>query len=346
MFKSVLRWLNAAYTIVFYLVVTALTLALLLVCGLSCFGAAHLYCELSCHLIVLYLLAAFFVLLVVGLDAAIFRRMSLIARIDIGCLFLILFYCGYKMAPLWMREDKAPQRANLTLLHFNLHGDKNKDYQSFFEQIADANPDIVMVSESSKEWSRVLAKKLEAQYPYFDKSGFKSEFGFYSKYPIKLYNLKEIEFVHRKRLFAQVVHPELGPITILLVHPVTPIFNFAARNEELALYPKELKEFDTPRILVGDMNCTLWSPYYERMVKEGELKDCERGFGFAPTWPGVTVKPFITIDHFLVSKDLAVKDRRVLGYAGSDHLPVLVKLGLAEPLTASTAPTTYLTHQR
>jgi hypothetical protein len=47
-----------------------------------------------------------------------------------------------------------------------------------------------MVSESSKEWSRVLAKKLETSYPYFDKSGFKSEFGFYSKYPIKLYNLK------------------------------------------------------------------------------------------------------------------------------------------------------------
>jgi endonuclease/exonuclease/phosphatase family metal-dependent hydrolase len=41
----------------------------------------------------------------------------------------------------------------------------------------------------------------------------------------------------------------------------------------------------------------------------------------------VTVKPFITIDHFLVSKDLAVKDRRVLGYAGSDHLPVLVSVG-------------------
>lgn len=327
MFKSVLRWLKSAYTIVFYLVVTALTLALSLTCGLSCFGAAHLYCELSCHLIVLYLLAALFVLLVISMDAAIFRRLILVARINAGCLLLILFYCGYKMAPLLIREDKAPQRANLTLLHLNLHGDKNREYLLFFKQVADANPDIVMVSESSIEWSKQLAKNLEAQYPYFDKSGFKSEFGLYSKYPIKLYSLKQIEFVHRKRLFVQVEHPDLGLVTILLVHPVTPIFNFAARNEELTLYPRELKQFVTPRILVGDMNCTLWSPYYEQMVKEGDFKDCERGFGFAPTWPGVTVKPFLTIDHFLISKDLAVKDRRVLPFAGSDHLPVLVSLG-------------------
>lgn len=339
--KTILKWLRAFYTTVLYLITSLMAIALLVASAMSCFATTGRLCELSCHLMTLYLGAAVVGLFLIGLDSLIMRRRLLVAKLGAVSMMMVLVYCSCRVIPLWLRDDKAPSSVQMTLLHLNLAGERNKDYKTFLGQIAKENPDIVLVSESTPVWADALSENLKSKYPYFDK-GFKSELAIYSKYPIVLSEIKEIVFIERKRLLTKVVHPVLGPVTILLVHPVIPLWDesLAARNEELELYPKDLKGFDTPHILVGDLNCTRWSPYFDKLLKEGELKNSENGFGYNPTWPDVAIKPVLTIDHVLVSKELSIKERRNLANAGSDHLPVLVKLGLVEPLTASVAPIT------
>ncbi len=351
MTKTIGRWLKAFYTTVLYLITSVMAIALVVAVAMSCFATTGRLCELSCHLMTLYLVAALAGLLLIAMDSLILKRRLLVAKLGAVSILLVLVYCSYRVIPLWLRDDKAPSSVQMTLLHLNLAGERNKDYKTFFGQVTKENPDIVVVNESTPVWAKALAENLKARYPYFDK-GFKSELAIYSKYPIVLSEIRQIDFIDRKRLLTKIVHPVLGEVTILLVHPVIPLYDLslAARNEELELYPRDLKEFDTPHILVGDLNCTRWSPYFDKLLREGALKNSENGFGYKPTWPDVAIKPVLTIDHVLVSKELSVKERRNLPNAGSDHLPVLVRLGLAEPLTASaapgTAPTTYLTHQR
>lgn len=341
MSKTIRKWLRAFYTTVLYLITSLMAIGLVIAATMSCFATTGRFCELSCHMMTLYLVAALAGLMLIALDSLIFKRRLLVAKLGAVSMLVVLCYCSYRVIPLWMREDKAPSSVQLTVLHLNLAGERNKDYQTFFRQVAKENPDVVVVSESTPVWAKVLSDNLKAKYPYFDK-GFKSELAFYSKYPIVLSEIRKIVFIERKRLITKIVHPVLGEVTILLVHPVIPLYDesLAARNEELELYPQDLKEFDTPHILVGDLNCTRWSPYFDKLLKEGDLKNSENGFGYKPTWPDVAIKPVIAIDHVLVSKELSVKERRILANAGSDHLPVLVKLGMVEPQTASaTCPT-------
>jgi len=141
------------------------------------------------------------------------------------------------------------------------------------------------------------------------------------------------------RLLCQLDVKGHKPVGLMLVHPTVPIVpksRFDARNKELTeLYPAEIKTLGDEQILLGDLNCTPWSPYFDKLLAKGHLKDSERGFGFTPSWPTkmflfVPLRPFLPIDHVLVSQGIVVKERRLLGEVGSDHLPVLVRLKLTE----------------
>jgi endonuclease/exonuclease/phosphatase (EEP) superfamily protein YafD len=84
----------------------------------------------------------------------------------------------------------------------------------------------------------------------------------------------------------------------------------------------------TPKILVGDLNTSLWSPYYAHLIRQTGLDNARRGFGLLPTWPAYMPWPFlmIPIDHCLVSPDIGVIKMRTGRNIGSDHLPIVVDM--------------------
>jgi endonuclease/exonuclease/phosphatase (EEP) superfamily protein YafD len=79
-------------------------------------------------------------------------------------------------------------------------------------------------------------------------------------------------------------------------------------------------------VVAGDLNMSPWSPFFRRFMKKSGLKDSEDSFGFQPTWPTYQPILYLPLDHVLVSRDIAIVDRRIGAKVGSDHLPVVVDL--------------------
>lgn len=73
-----------------------------------------------------------------------------------------------------------------------------------------------------------------------------------------------------------------------------------------------------PAVLTGDMN--LWGPPVNSYLRGWRRAVTAR------TWPAY--RPHSQLDHVLVTSGVSVLDTRVGPFAGSDHLPVAVRLGL------------------
>jgi endonuclease/exonuclease/phosphatase (EEP) superfamily protein YafD len=84
-------------------------------------------------------------------------------------------------------------------------------------------------------------------------------------------------------------------VSLVAAHPPPPIKSalFKARNQQLEAIGKYIKSLSTPVIVTGDLNITMWSPYYKRLMSQAGLKNARQGFGLVPTWPLKRIIPLI-----------------------------------------------------
>jgi endonuclease/exonuclease/phosphatase (EEP) superfamily protein YafD len=86
------------------------------------------------------------------------------------------------------------------------------------------------------------------------------------------------------------------------------------------------------RLVLGDCNATRWCASFAAMQAAAGLQDTSDGMGWQGTWPALLPGWFrVPIDQVLVSAGIGVRDRRLGGDIGSDHLPVCVDLDLPPP---------------
>ncbi|NEO61878.1 MAG: hypothetical protein F6J98_16150 [Moorea sp. SIO4G2] len=102
------------------------------------------------------------------------------------------------------------------------------------------------------------------------------------------------------------------------------------RNQDLE---KEIgdyiRQIQKPVVLIGDLNVTMWSPYYKSLIESSGLHDARAGFGILPTLSQFSpANPWLAIpvDHCLVSRDVKVIKMRTGPDLGSDHLPVITDI--------------------
>ena len=93
-----------------------------------------------------------------------------------------------------------------------------------------------------------------------------------------------------------------------------------------AALAKEIRTGDGPRtILAGDLNCTPWSYWFRRLLRESQLSNSAHGRGLNITWTPLRIAVCgLPIDHVLVGSEIRVSRRFVGPYLGSDHRPVVV----------------------
>lgn len=299
------------------LIIFALTL-------LSFFGR-YPFLELTTHFRFQYLwLAIIFVVLLCVFRSWSFVTLSVLTIVINGFYVLPYFYSANPVS------QNAPNKSLKVMLANVEH--KNKNYERLLESVKSANPDIVVLQEITETWWENV-KVLENDYQYFKtvprQGG--SGMAIFSRYQLENSEVLQLDESTHLALLNK-INVDGTLLTLLAIHPPTPIRNdkFINRNRQFFESAKILKESSNPKILIGDMNITMWSPYFVDLVNDSGLKDVRKGRGLYPSWISFFPTPFrIPIDHCLVSEDIEIENVSLGDSTGSDHFPLVVSMQLS-----------------
>ncbi|MGH9768291.1 MAG: endonuclease/exonuclease/phosphatase family protein [Blastocatellia bacterium] len=286
-------------------------------------GRSHRYAELTSHFRVQYLLAS------------------------AACLALCLFYEEWgwasgaalgvalnlvAVAPWYAGGNKRAsngRRVKLMLANVNSANTRCEDFIAFAQGHA---PDVLVVQEVNDAWYGAL-ESLQRHYPFSEahpRDG-GSGMALYSRFRFERSTIVLPEGDARPCILVKMDIDGVS-LSLLSLHPRTPTRNghFELRNGMFTDAADVLRNLPAPKICIGDLNITPWSPYYRSFVEQTKLINVRKGFGLLPSWPTFLFFKWLMIplDHCLVSDDIRVADVRTGESNGSDHLPLIVELEL------------------
>jgi endonuclease/exonuclease/phosphatase (EEP) superfamily protein YafD len=223
-------------------------------------------------------------------------------------------------------------QGQLTVLSVNVLY-SNMDPERLLSQIEEAGPDILLLVEINPAMLRKTLAGLP-QYKYVIEAGPPAE--------------RTVLLTRQKPDFAEVLPLTSAPgseiihvkscggagasrcIHALGLHAVWPVSpdNLTQRNAEL-LAAAELaaRLGDEPVVMMGDLNCTPWSPWFDRMLTVGGLRRAaSAGQLLTGTWGLPLPLIGLPIDHIVHTAQISAASYKVGGYIGSDHFPVIAQL--------------------
>jgi endonuclease/exonuclease/phosphatase (EEP) superfamily protein YafD len=286
-------------------------------------GGVHWLLELTSHFKVQYLAVASgcFVISLLLRDL----RGSLL-----GLLCVILN--GAAILPWYIGRPEAvlgTQASHLRILLSNVHT-RNRRSADLVQLVRLEKPDILVLQEVNDRWMQEM-KPLDALFPHSKEIPRSDNFGIAVLSRLPLVQASELTLGNGDvpSILAE-VSLDGQTVSILATHPLPPGSHETSeqRNSQLAAIGAATRQYSTPVILIGDLNVTMWSPYYSRLIQESGLVNARKGFGVVPTWPAQVPILKIPIDHCLVSADIRVADIRTASAFGSDHLPLVVDLAI------------------
>lgn len=207
---------------------------------------------------------------------------------------------------------------------------QNTDFHKVIDYINQVNPDILALQEINDQWMAVLAPTLE-QYPFAKYVTRQDNFGIglFSK---RVLNKADIYYFGGVGVPSVVADFKLAkkPVSLIVTHPIPPVSpsHARSRNDQLDSISAQRERFQNQLVVLGDLNMSSWSYYFQKFLKENGLKDSRVGFGLQLSWPTFMPLLWTTIDHCLVTKDMVVLERQLGPYVGSDHYPIRVRLGI------------------
>ncbi len=280
--------------------------------------------ELASHFRVQYLC----VLLLGGAAFAVRRKwwsLGFTAGFAVVNLFLVL--------PLYLGPaPPAGAGPDLRALLINVNV-ANRQYETVAEYIASASPDVIVLLEVNENWLSQLGA-LREEYPFWIQAPRRGNFGIalLSRLPVTG-AIRVIGDVPVPSIAAQVdVHGRRLRLVAIHVLPPAGAANAACRRHQLRALGELAGSWSDAVVVLGDLNCTPWSPLFRDLLREGKLMDGRKGYGIKPSWPAGLPLLWIPIDQCLVSDRIEVKSFTVGPDVGSDHYPVLVELSLPPPV--------------
>jgi endonuclease/exonuclease/phosphatase (EEP) superfamily protein YafD len=308
-------------------------LALLALAGLAVltvlaqFGSRGWLPELATHFRVQYLAIA----LVLALLFGVLRR----PMPALAALALLAPHAWYVAPYLWPGEaavSAAPLDA-VRVLSLNLYY-RNDRYAEVRDYLLGSDADLLVLSELTPAWVREL-QSVTSRYPFWMSLDQRGPWGLgvFSRYPLRDPRSTSLGVAGSVNVRALVELPG-GAVDLVAVHlssPTTPE-RAAMRNRQLAELARLLGPAPAdgaagpPRMLIGDMNLTPFSPYFSELLARTGLRDARRPAGLLGTWPTWLPPLQITIDQCLVDAALGVAGVTRGPVVGSDHYPLEVTL--------------------
>lgn len=208
---------------------------------------------------------------------------------------------------------------------------RNFDVEPAIEFLHREDPDIVLLAEVAPHWSAALGS-IRSRYPYrienFEcKQYINCQMAIYSRRP---WTKAGIEPAGDPMPLAW-VRFEDGPRTVTLVatHLISGLLpawapRRRAQFESLASF---LAGIDGAVVLAGDFNTTPWSADFSKLAPAAGLVHV--GPRLAATWPTPLGPLGIPIDHVFVARGAEATDVGRGPAVGSDHYPIVFRVGLS-----------------
>ena len=218
---------------------------------------------------------------------------------------------------------------------------QNPIYSKVLSLVRQEKPDIAIFMEIDRAWAEQLdSLKDILPYSLVNANPYNLGIAVYSKHKLEDASIAFFG-VNRNPTILTKLNVNGQTLSLIATHPPPPIRKllFHARNQQLNEIAQYIKSLSTRAIVAGDLNITMWSPYYKRFVNQTKLDNARQGFGLVPTWPLKTSYPpyskipsflmgllSIPIDHCLMSPDIEVANIRGGPNVGSDHRPLITDL--------------------
>lgn len=285
----------------------------------------HSFFELATHFRLQYALASTACALFFACERAWKYLLPAAACAALGWAFVLPYY------PRAGTDARDPGHARLVVMFANVQGN-NTEYGALLESVGEVRPDVLALAELTPEWRAHVGEALSREYPHAEllpKQG-GSGLALFSRFPLEGAESFDVDASTHPLMRARVILPRAS-LRLLLMHPPTPVrpVKFAYRTGQFARASELVNSESGPRALLGDLNATPWSPYFRDLLLGSGLRDVRVGEGLIPTWPAYLPGFLrIPIDHCLVSGDVRVYSVRTGPLTGSDHLPLVVELGL------------------
>ena len=277
-------------------------------------------------------------LLVVAMGGLLLRRWRLVVTaLVIVCLHLSWFLNAFPESSSELRITHVMTVTSVNVLS------ANREHDQVIGSLHELDPGVIAVLELTPAWEQQLRRGL-LSYPHalVSPEG-QSNFGIgvYSKYPIKdAQFFQTMEGVVSMAL--TVGSQESGEagkeLRLFVTHPLTPMtrVQFENRNRQLRDVGERIREYrqkfpDIPVVLLGDLNLTPWSPWFDDLQASSGLKRGIHQFTLDPTWYRFRGFPFgLVIDHGLIDPRLVCTQFQVGRAIGSDHRSITLKLALEQ----------------
>lgn len=230
----------------------------------------------------------------------------------------------------------------LKIMSMNVWCDNNQ-FQQVIDQVENVSPDVLLIIEYSNQWHRGL-KPLHAKYPYRLLQTRWHGYGIalFSKLPLQDAQVWQLT-ADQTDVPALSAEVKVGDRSLRLagLHTMSPTSSLRMdlRNDQMNEIADLLAESNEPTILMGDFNCTPWSPFFKDVIGKCGYRDSRRGQGYLASWNLDTPALFwIPIDHGLVSQEVHVHQRSVGKACGSDHRPMIIELSVGKQLKDGASP--------
>lgn len=270
---------------------------------------------------------------------------ALAGALVIACIWQATYAAAY--LPVGPREVRSARKCapgqSVTLLNINVLQD-NRDFAKTLELVRRTDADIVLFLETDQGWADAL-KPLASDYPHVASAPLGNTYGMIlmSRLPMTAevrYRVKgdipsidaEVTMKSDATFLLHALHPE----------PPRPGDDTGARDVELVVAGREVREHGRAALVLGDLNDVAWSATSKLFRKVSGTLDPRAGRGLYPTFNAKYPLFQWPLDHMFVTPHWEIEEINRMAKVGSDHYPIFYRTCLARPaeqrVTAPTPP--------
>lgn len=198
----------------------------------------------------------------------------------------------------------------------------NRNYQPVIDQIAQADPDLLLVMETDRAWVDALGGVI-GNYPSVESYPLDNTYGMLLATRLEMSNPRFVIESERNvpTFYAEMRVQGSQPFEFVGLHPKPPLpgQNTEERDQNIIEAGLETSDELEHGLVLGDFNDVPWSGTTTTFRQEGNWRDPRVGRGTYATFPADWVLLGWPLDQLMVRGDLGMRDFRVMPATSADH---------------------------